>query len=165
MLSRRRRWLLPPMRSAAVWWSADGATWAKAQLPGATSAYKVTMEICRANDRTLIAFESYRSDASSGSTVWTSNDGRTWKSPAVPTGLPGVLTDGQHGVVVLDPRDPNLGSPSDDTSISIVTDDGELAVLAQEGDRPQYNWKEQWAVGPTGVLWTDGTQLWIGLPS
>ncbi|HEX7490797.1 MAG TPA: hypothetical protein VF337_03730, partial [Candidatus Limnocylindrales bacterium] len=29
----------PPMRSPAVWWSADGGTWTRALLPGAKSAY------------------------------------------------------------------------------------------------------------------------------
>jgi hypothetical protein len=157
----------PPMRSPAVWWSPDGATWTKAELPGATSAYSVQMHVCRANDRTLVALADYSTDANSGSTFWISNDGRTWKSPAAPSGLSThLLTDGQHGLLVVDPQDAGVAdAPSGNTSISMVTDDGGLVALAQQGDRPPYNWKEQWAVGPTGILWTDGSRLWIGLPS
>ena len=157
----------PPMRSPAVWWSPDGATWNNAELPGATSAYAVEMQVCRANDRTLVALEEYRSDASSGYTFWISNDGRTWKSPAAPSGLSTyLLTDGQHGLLAYDPQDPGVAdAPSSNSSISMVTDDGGLVALAQEGDRPPYNWKEQWAVGPTGILWTDGSRLWVGLPA
>jgi hypothetical protein len=120
------------------------------------------MQVCRANDRTLVALEEYRSDASSGYTFWISNDGRTWKSPAAPSGLSTyLLTDGQHGLLAYDPQDPGVAdAPSSNSSISMVTDDGGLVALAQEGDRPPYNWKEQWAVGPT-----DGWQSTLGRTS
>jgi hypothetical protein len=154
----------PPLRLPAIWWSPDGGTWTKAELPGGTPAYWVQMSICRANDRTLIAFESYNSDQNSGNALWISNDGRTWRF-AGPSGFypSEILTDGQHGVLieVHDPVDSSPGS----TAISMLTDDGGLVAPAQEGDRPPYAWNEQWAVGPTGILVTDGSQLWIGLPS
>jgi hypothetical protein len=163
----------PPMRSPAVWWSADGGTWTKAELPGGTSAYSIQMSICRANDHTLVAFESYNSDQNFGSGVWISSDGRTWSSLAWPSGLfpSEILTDGLHGVLVIDLRDPTGPAPSAEPSISMVTDDGGPVALAQEGDQPPYASNEQWAVGPTGILWTagdpwsDSIQLWMGLPS
>jgi hypothetical protein len=123
------------------------------------------MSVCQANDRTLIAWASY-TGPSNGSSTWVSNDGRTWKLLAQPSGPSCyLLTDGRHGVVVDDPQDPAVSEGSPKASISMVTDDGGLVALAQEGDRPPYSWKEQWAVGPTGILWTDGSRLWIGLPA
>lgn len=163
----------PPMRSPAVWWSSDGGTWTKAELPGGTSAYRIQMSICRANDHTLVAFENYDSDQNSGGGVWVSNDGRTWSSPAWPSGLnpSEFLTDGPHGVLATDLRDPSGPAPAAEPSISMVSDDGGLIPLAQQGDLPPYSSNEQWAVGPTGILWMAGDpwsgsiQLWIGLPS
>lgn len=157
---------VPPMRSPVVWWSPDGATWTMAELPGATPAYYVRMEICRANDHELVAYESYNGAAGSGSTVWISNDGRTWKVPAASGLNPHLLTDGRHGIVVNDSQNPGVAeAPSSNVSFSLVTDDGGLVSLAQDGNRPPYYFQEQWAVGPTGILWTDGIRLWIGLPS
>jgi hypothetical protein len=167
---------VPPLRSPAVWWSADGASWTEAQLPGATSAYVVGMYIRRLNDRTLIAWD-YYAGPSDGSSTWVSSDGRTWKLLPHSSALDGydLLTDGQHCAQVRVPDSTATGSSSSDVLISIVTDDGALAAVTQDGDRPPtsrpadfsqgYFWHEQWAVGPTGILVTDGTQLWIGLPS
>lgn len=167
----------PPMRSPAVWWSADGGNWTKAELPGGTDAYAVSMRICRANDHTLLAYEDYWSDQTYGSGLWTSNDGRIWKSLVWPSSLDPsqILTDGRHGVLVTDPtvlaggtyvRDAGAG-----LSTSMVTDDGGLVTLAQDGDQPAYDYSEQWAMGPTGILWMDPAsqsgvvRVWIGLPS
>lgn len=167
----------PPMRSPAVWWSADGANWTKAQLPDATPAYSVAMQVCRANVQTLVAFESYGSDGNFGSALWTSNDGRTWKSPGWPPGLDPTqfLTDGRHGIVLSVVHPADGSSNSEGMSISTVTDDGSMAVMAQQGNRPPYvtngDSVGKWAIGPTGILWADGDQwssnpqLWIGLPS
>jgi hypothetical protein len=53
----------------------------------------------------------------------------------------------------------------------MVTDDGGLVTLAQDGDQPAYDYSEQWAMGPTGILWMDPAsqsgvvRVWIGLPS
>jgi len=166
----------PPLRSPAVWWSADGASWTKTQLPGATSAYSVDMYVSRAGDRTLIAWEDYNGPGS-GSTLWVTNDGRNWEPLSQNSSLRtyGLLTDGRHTIQVDLPTSDANPSQSSEASISVVTGDGGLALVAQSGDRPPtsrpvdlpqgYGWQEEWAVGPTGILVTDGNQLWIGLPS
>jgi hypothetical protein len=166
----------PPLRSPAVWWSADGATWTKAQLPGATSAYAIGMNVRRASDRTLIALD-YYAGPSNGSSAWVSNNGRTWTLLSQPSGLRAydLVTDGQHSVQVDLPDSTAGASSSSNALISMVTDNGGLVAVAQNGDMPPssrpgdlpqgYFWQEQWAVGPTGILVTDGSQLWIGLPS
>lgn len=167
---------VPPLRSAAVWWSADGATWTEAQLPGATSAYVIGMYVSRMNDQTLVAWD-YHTGPSDGSSTWVSHDGRTWKMLPQSSALSGydLLTDGQHCVQQGVPDHAATGSSSSDVLISMVTADGGLEAVTQDGDRPPssrpadlpqgYFWQTRWAVGPTGILVTDGTQLWIGLPS
>jgi hypothetical protein len=167
----------PPTISPAVWWSADGGTWTRADLPGGVSAYAVGMRVCRANDHTLVATEGYSNGGQGGSGLWTSKDGRTWKSLVWPSSLDlsEVLTDGLHGVVVTDPTVLAGGRDVRDSgatpTISMVTDDGNLVTLPQQGDEPAYAHGEHWAVGPTGILWvdqdpqSDAVQIWIGLPS
>jgi hypothetical protein len=163
----------PPLRTPAIWWSADGGTWTKVELPGGTSAYSIKMSICRANDHTLVAFEYYNDDQNSGSRVWVSSDGRTWSSPTWPSNLDPseIVTDGRHGVLAIDLRDPSGPAPSAEPSISMVSDGGGLVALAQGGDLPPYAADEHWALGPTGILWMAGDpwsasfQLWMGLPS
>jgi hypothetical protein len=115
----------------------------------------------------LVAFESYSDGGdTSGQPVWTSNSGRTWTSSDQPLNPYQLLTDGQHGLLVSDPEQVGVfHAPASNVSISLVTVAGALVALDQEPNRPPFDSKEQWAVGPTGILWTDGSELWIGLPS
>ena len=161
----------PPSRLPTVWWSADGADWVKAQLPGAKADYTIHMWVRRVDDHTLAAFDYYDNTL----LVWASSDGRTWKPLAQPVTLDPIsdsnaqgevdfLTDGRHGVQIQALN----GSITDPfgygMSISTWTDGG-LVTLAQSGDQPPYEFGAEWAVGPTGVVVTDAGQLWIGLPS
>ena len=161
----------PPSRLPTVWWSADGADWVKAQLPGAKADYTIHMWVRRVDDHTLAAFDYYDNTL----LVWASSDGRTWKPLAQPVTLDPIsdsnaqgevdfLTDGRHGVQIQALN----GSVTDPfgygMSISTWTDGG-LVTLAQSGDQPPYEFGAEWAVGPTGVVVTDAGQLWIGLPS
>jgi hypothetical protein len=158
----------PPSRLPTVWWSADGANWVKAQLPGAKPDYQIHMWVGRVDDHTLVAF---------GQGAWVSNDGQTWKPLAQPVALgtfggltfnvPGqgdFHTDGRHGIQ-LQALDGSVDDPfGNGMSLSTWTDGG-LVTLTQSGDQPPYDFRTNWAVGPTGVVVTDAGQLWIGLPS
>jgi hypothetical protein len=162
----------PPQLMPAVWWSADGVTWTKSQLPGATSAVSIQMTVCRVNDRTVIAFVN-QSDS-----LWITNDGRTWTASAQlstalaqPSGLSrfGLLTDGRHGILVGSSHT-NPNNAWNVSDISMVNDDGTLANLAQSGVTPPYGGagtdaNVRWVVGPTGILAIGESTLWIGLPS
>lgn len=165
----------PPLRVPAVWWSPDGADWVKAELPDAKAAYPIQMWVRRVDDHTLVAFGNSGPDFAVA--AWVSNDGRTWKPLAQPTGLDvsggltfnaqgdgDFLTDGRHGIqvqarngLVIDPF--GGGMP-----LLTWTDNG-LVTLAQSGDQPPYDFGTELAVGPTGVVVIDAGQIWIGLPS
>jgi hypothetical protein len=161
----------PPSRLPTVWWSADGADWVKAQLPGAKPDYTIHMWVRRVDDHTLAAFDYYDNTMP----VWVSSDGRTWKPLAQPVTLDPIsdsnaqgevdfLTDGRHGVQIQ-ALNGSITDPSGyGMSISTWTDGG-LVTLAQSGDQPPYDFGTNLAVGPTGVVVTDAGRLWIGLPS
>jgi hypothetical protein len=122
------------------------------------------MTLSRVNDRTAIAF------VNQGDALWITNDGRTWTALAQPSGLKvygGVVTDGRHAIVIGSTHT-NPSNAWNVTDVSLVNDDGTLVNLAQSGATPPYSstvQDEQWVVGPTGILVTDGSNLWIGLPS
>lgn len=163
---------LPP-RSTAVWWSADGASWTRISLPGATanSSYQ-TPWICRLSDRALLAVSDIYGDGGSTRSAWTSTDGRNWTSIAPPKEIDesDVITDGPHGLIVRP-----AGGAEDVGNLSLQSfgNDSALYTLQQSGDVPSISyWGKttyepygRVAVGPTGVVVTDGTQLWIGIPS
>jgi hypothetical protein len=164
----------PPMRVPAVWWSADGASWVKPELPGAQAAYPIHMWVQRLDDHTLAAFDGY--SAVGGEPVWVSGDGRTWKPLPQPVTLDLTIsdysychegcfkTDGRHGIQ-LQGLNATLEHPyAGGMSLSTWTDAG-LVALTQSGNQPPFDFGTYWTVGPTGVLVADAGQLWIGLPS
>jgi hypothetical protein len=158
----------PPVRSATVWWSADSTTWTRIPLPGAD----LTSDghdpwICRISDHALLVFEG---DASGK--AWISTDGRNWTPVSAPAAVTesNVFTDGVHGLVISPPGD---SSGTNNLSVQAFSDGGTLRQVNQTGSVPtgQYH---AWgmgelygmaALGPTGIVVTDGTNLWIGLPS
>jgi hypothetical protein len=171
----------PPLRVPAVWWSSDGANWVKAELPGAKAAYPIQMRVSRLDDHTLAAFDSYgyfEGSNDGGEAAWVSRDGQTWTPLAQPAGLDPMasftynvqnglyMTDGRHGIQLQAVSgDGSVEHPyAGGLSLSTWTDGG-LVPLVQSGDQPSYDFRIDWAVGPTGVVVTDAGQLWIGLPS
>lgn len=155
----------PPLRMPAVWWSADGTSWVKAQLPGAKAAFLVQMSLCRLDDHTLMAvdLDAQPTKASAG---WVSSDGRTWKTLAQSAGIDpyNYMTDGRHGIQLrqLDPsaNDAYAGG----RSLWSWTGSG-LVAIVESGNKPPYDWQTEMAVGPTGLVVIDAGQLWLGLPS
>jgi hypothetical protein len=171
---------LPPV-TAAVWWSADAASWTRVSLPGATSSSDgQSIWVCRLSDRALLVVDDTSSATSSvGRAAWTSTDGRTWRSVTLPadiSGSPGIsaaeiLSDGQRAIVVLPvaygQKDAN-GFPLDHLSLQTFDADYALVTMRQSGNPPSIpNFPSYGlvAVGPSGVVVTDGHQLWMGTPS
>ena len=177
----------PPLRVPAVWWSSDGVDWVKVELPGAKPADQIQMSVRRVDDHTLVAFDFYGTTAPwySGSDVWVSNDGRTWKPMAQPVAIGtyggltfnvlsdggllnypegDFLTDGLHGIQLQGLRG-TVGDPFGYGMSLLTWADGGLVTLTQSGDQPPYDFGTNLAVGPTGVVVIDAGQLWIGLPS
>lgn len=156
-----------PVRSASVWWSADSASWTQIPLPGATASSKQQWTwICRLSDVALLLVNDIEGV---GRSAWKSSNGLEWTSARIPAdiGRSQVLTDGHRGLVVQLQHGP--------ASISAFAGDLQLSELRQNGEVPNLGTAvfERYfddqsgfaALGPTGVVVTDGKQLWIGTPS
>ena len=156
--------------TGSLWWSADAKTWTRDVLSGATSGAQVSMSVRRISDAALLATES-SSDGIGGpavSTSWTSTDGRTWRSIAVPPSIDIaralVVTNRSRGLVLSNSID--VSQPA---AILAFQDDLTLTELTQTGDVPDQallNWNtNQFALGPTGivVMSSDGSTLLIGV--
>ncbi len=163
----------PAPRVAAVWWSADGTSWAHISLPGAVSSaqYQDTW-VSRLSDQKVLVVN--------GGQAWVSSDGQTW----TPANLPGVTQDaivaqGQHNLVVK-----GLGVDAGEGSwspvaagklgLQTINDSSALISVGQTGEVPELVYWDGYygpygmvAVGPTGVVVTsaDGSQLWFGTPA
>jgi hypothetical protein len=147
----------------AVWWSADGSSWARESLPGASTAADASLSIHRLNDDEIVAV----SQAGDTPDAWVSTDGRTWNEVATPPieSLFGTLTDNRRSIVVA--------APSGDQgplTLETVGDQLDLAPLPQTGNGPVQTADSIptiEAVGPTGlvVVSVDGSHLWLGVPS
>jgi hypothetical protein len=152
----------------SLWWSADGTTWSRSTLSGAQPVRNAQMTVSRIDDHALVAIaaEYDQTTDQTSRKVWVSTDGRTWAPVAKPSDLlrSGVRTNGQRGLVVVDPPD-NVGPPT----IATVGADLTVATLRQTGDGPVLSdslpgWVS--AFGPTGVVFlgSDETTLWLGVP-
>ena len=147
----------------SLWWSADGTSWTRSELPGAATANDASITTTKVSDHALVAV------ASPSRQVWVSYDGRQWKPVASPSGLlgDGIMTDGRRGLLVVEPG-PAADSPP---TVATVGDDLTVKTLSQTGDVPIYSaavspiWLA--ALGPTGVviLSADGLDLWLGVPA
>jgi hypothetical protein len=147
----------------AVWWSANGSSWARESLPGASTAADASLSIHRLNDDEIVAV----SQAGDTPDAWVSTDGRTWSAVPTPAieALFGTLTDNRRSIVVA--------APSGDQgplTFETVGDQLDLAPLPQAGNGPVQTVDSMptiEAVGPTGlvVVSVDGSHLWLGVPS
>ena len=166
---------LPPV-TAAVWWSADAANWARVSLPGAVSSSDTqSISVFRLSDHALlVVHDSWTNSATPVERVagWTSTDGRAWTSVTLPAGISGaeILSDGQRALVVLPVGD---GQTVSHVSLQTFDDNYALVTLRQSGNQPSISFMGSpmsdshglVAVGPAGVVVTDGHQLWTGTPS
>ncbi len=165
----------PPLRMPSAWWSADGTTWTKSELPGASAAFVVNARTYRITDRSLLLSTwGWGPDDGHGQ-AWLSSDGRTWKALGVIAILPdSIVTDGRHAVQeVVSDQTADGQSTSPHVTLSYVGEDASMVTLTESGDLPvsatgvsgSEVWTLHWAVGPTGIVATDGARLWLGLPS
>jgi len=146
----------------AAWWSADGSSWTRESLPGASTAAGASLSIHRLNDNRIVAV----SQAGDTPDAWVSTDGRTWSKVQTPTieALFGTVTDNRRSMVVVAPSDQGQ------LTFETVGDQLDVAPLPQTGDGPGQTADSMptiTAVGPTGVVVVsvDGSHLWLGVPS
>lgn len=154
----------------SLWWSANGTSWTRSKLTGATPANDATMTVSRISDHALmaIATEWNATTQLSSQLVWVTSDGQSWQLVKSPSSLlsAGVLSNGQRGLLVIAPPD-NNGPPT----VATVSTNLTVTTLSQSGDSPiasasSVGWVPA-AVGPTGVviLSSDGLSLWLGVPT
>ncbi|HEY8636741.1 MAG TPA: hypothetical protein VIL81_05695 [Candidatus Limnocylindrales bacterium] len=146
----------------AAWWSADGSSWTRESLPGASTVAGASLSIHRLNDNRIVAV----SQAGDTPDAWVSTDGRTWSKVQTPTieALFGTVTDNRRSMVVVAPSDQGQ------LTFETVGDQLDVAPLPQTGDGPVQTADSMptiTAVGPTGVVVVsvDGSHLWLGVPS
>jgi hypothetical protein len=153
----------PPLYVPAVWWSADGSNWTRETLPGTSPSERVDISIERLGDHALLA--TAHTDASEP-LEWVSADGRNWRavdwgSSASSAGK--TLTDGRRSLV-----GDGLGFELAQVRFFLLGPNLDLIPLEQTGltsDMPVYpNSGEgaQIALGPAGLLMTDGPDFWLG---
>ena len=165
-----------PAVTAAVWWSADAASWTRVSLPGAVSSSDgQSSSVYRLSDRALlVVHDSWTRSATPVERVagWTSTDGRTWTPVTLPAGILGaeILSDGQRALVVLPVGDGSTVSP---LLLQAFDHNYALVTLRQTGNQPSISFAGSpmsdshglVALGPAGVVVTDGHHLWMGTPS
>jgi hypothetical protein len=151
----------PSRINPRLWWSRDGRTWTQSALAG-RPARGGTVEVCRLNDRVLIATDEAVDDV-----AWTSTDGRTWTRRAstiwCAAGMPGseLFTAGDQTlrVRVTDDRSSAV--------IATVADDLTETELTQTGAVPDWSmigWLGP-VVGPTGLIVADDSgSVYVGTP-
>jgi hypothetical protein len=147
----------PTLLRPAVWWSPDGTTWSRAQLPGAKADTPVAL--WRLSDQLLWATQS---EADGAGLAWESNDGRTWKAIPTTDTLPddSCFYGGQQLSV-------QYGS-SEPVTVWVTRTDLTAIELEQTGDLPDSDqlWENSYlkAYGPTGVIFLTTTGAYIGVP-
>lgn len=145
----------PEVAAVATWWSADGTTWTRGKVNGASAEDLISVQ--RISDHALLATD--ETPGPGTCSAWTSIDGRSWTSvsaewTADPCGW--LYSSGQHGILIsghIWAFDSNL----------------KLLKLNQTGDPPPTDNSvlSGGALGPTGFLFPndDGTRFWLGVPT
>lgn len=146
----------PSPQSASVWWSRDGGSWKKIQLPGSSSDEHLSVWADRIGDREVVV----QALAGTKTQSWMSTDGTTWSPIDLPQGA--IVSDGNRALVVAKYWDESAQRFRISGVFSI--DGGVVRPLAQSPDGPVNAWRM--AMGPAGLLvvglhW----QSWLGVPT
>ena len=134
-----------------------------------------SISVCRLSDRALLVIhDSWTNSATPvvRQAAWTSTDGRNWRSVTLPaeTSTTNILSDGRRALVVLPVGD---GQTVSHVSLQTFDDSYALVTLRQGGNLPSISFMGSpmadsyglVALGPSGVVVTDGHQLWMGAPA
>lgn len=149
----------------AIWSSADGGSWTRASLPGASTDPNASLRV-RASGDHVVVVQLPPGDAATAP-AWSSNDGVSWTSLGTVRvdAVWGAFSDAHHSIVSILP-DSGVGLPT----LTEVGETGTETELHQDGGGPVESEDTAgyvYALGPTGVLAVrgDGEDSWLGLPS
>jgi hypothetical protein len=159
----------PVLRTASVWWSADGSAWTRVSLPGAVAkSENQEMWVSHLSNRAVMVVDA----TDPKSFAWGTHDGRTWTQIALPAGIyqQGIVSDGRHNLFLAwTGQDITHG---DISKLYTIDDNFSSTAIIASGDVPDIaavNYYDYGiiAVGPAGVVVTkaDGSQMWLGVPS
>jgi hypothetical protein len=151
----------------AVWFSADGKTWAQQVLPDAYTGLGQEIGVCRINDHLLLADQSTGSDW----LHWTSTDGRSWKPVSTDLHCGNTQEPTVWGLKVLSGHYfYDAFDPYGNYTLEVLGPDLQFIAPHQTGDVP--DWQDVWsndgadALGPAGLIVSDANgNLWIGVPT
>ena len=146
----------------SVWSSLHGSTWTSAKLPNVLVGTDATMSLDRLSDATVLAREQTvvgnAPDNAVQSQAWTSTDALTWREDDALAGSGYPLTDGTRTVFadLTDQSQPE---------ISALTDDLRVVKLPAGTDAPIAGPDGRVALGPAGIVVTDGSgaSSWLGV--
>ena len=152
----------PTLLTPSLWYSPDGRTWTRDEVPGVVAGTDVTMEVSRLTDHLLSAQE-WNLDAASP--AWISTDGRTWKSAAIPkvTSVPKVtwLANGTHVLLSVVPDEDNPA-----IHLYSIGDDLATTEITQTGDVPPGAVAHGPILGPVDLLAADDDgNVYLGVPA
>jgi hypothetical protein len=147
----------------SVWWSGDGKTWIRDQVPNVVPGSDVKMDVCRLSDQLLLASET---DGSVIPPTWASTDGHVWRRVAFP-GLYGCPSALQQPQVFISGAHDLILSADDSGPQTIVTIAADLKVvtLVQDGAIPDWKSSNTPVLGPAGLIVTDDSgNTFVGVP-
>jgi hypothetical protein len=145
----------PTLLTPSLWYSPDGRTWTRDEVPGVVAGSGTTMDVSRLTDHLLSAQEWHSNLASP---VWISTDGRTWKEATVPKGR--WLVNGTHALLSVIP---NLDNPA--IHLYSIDDNLTTTELEQTGDVPAADVAHGPMLGPVDLVAVDeGGNVYVGVP-
>jgi hypothetical protein len=148
----------------SLWFSPDGRTWTRDNVPGVKAGAAAWMKVGRISDTALLATEGSQTGEITTTSTWTSTDGRAWNPVSVPVlDNSNLITNGRHGLIVNTPQAGQIEVYAFEHELS-------LAKLVEIGDVPdQQAWADpgMWppiAFGPTGLIVANASgDVWVGV--
>lgn len=165
-----------PLLAAGVWSSPDGTGWSRSNLPASSPTLQVATTIYQSGRSSLLAACTTSKDngRTKTHTYWTTTDGSIWRQVSA-TGFRGdlraVYSFGDRAVLASWAQDWSTDVPPLPTILAFDTR-GNLVALKQTGVAPQllpdngggvgYVPVPNAALGPSGLVVTDGSNIWVG---
>ncbi len=152
---------------AVAWTSRDGVSWERHAI-SPTLADNADVQLTRIDDHDVMAIVTSKTRGEDGNataesvTLWFSHDGRSWTELLRPSEdwWPRLIPGTDRGLLTAD----GYAVGSDGLVRPLVQDAAPFeASFGSTGEMPPDSFMQ--AIGPVGVLLTDGLSFWLGIPS